>query len=87
MPKEGFGAGHCQSFFGYDFDYKIVLCCLHRLYSVVDVIPKEGLVGPACQSFSWYDTDKDLNRVHFLVAQLIYDGFYPQGYNHNLQPM
>ena len=35
---------------GYDIDYKILLYCLHRLYSVVGVIPKEGLaeglVGP-----------------------------------------
>ena len=27
-------------------DYKIALCCLQRLYSVVVVIPKEGLAGP-----------------------------------------
>ena len=30
----------CPSFFGYDTDYKILLCCLQRLYSVVSVIPK-----------------------------------------------
>ena len=32
--------------FGYDTDYKIVLCRLHRLYFVVGVILKEGLAGP-----------------------------------------
>ncbi len=32
--------------FEYDTDYKILLYCLHRLYSVVSVILKEGLTGP-----------------------------------------
>ncbi len=45
-PKKDRRAGPCQSFFGYDTDYKIVLGCLHRLYSLVSVIPKERLVRP-----------------------------------------
>ncbi len=40
------GLGPRQSFFGYDTDYKTLLYCLHRWYSVVGVIPKEELVGP-----------------------------------------
>ncbi len=32
-----------RSFFVYDTDCKIVLCCLHRLYFIVSVKPKEGL--------------------------------------------
>ncbi len=44
-PKKDWRAWPRQSFFGYDTDYKIVLCCLHRLYSVVGVIPKEGYWG------------------------------------------
>ncbi len=31
--------------YGYDTDYKILLCQLHRLYSVVGVVPKEILAG------------------------------------------
>ncbi len=45
--KKDWQAGSRQSFFGYDTDYKIVLCCIHRLYSVVVVLQNEGLVGPA----------------------------------------
>ena len=45
-PKKDWWAGPHQSCFWYDTDSKIVLCCLHRLYSVVGVIPKEGLAGP-----------------------------------------
>ncbi len=33
------GLGPRQSFFGYDTDYRILLYCLHRLYSVVSVSP------------------------------------------------
>ncbi len=58
--KEGL-AGPCTSLFGYDTDYKIVLCYLHRLYSKVGVIPKEGLAGPARQSLFGYDNYKDIN--------------------------
>ncbi len=46
IPKESLTDRALQSFSGYDTDYKIVLCCFHRLYSVVGVIPKEGLAGP-----------------------------------------
>ena len=28
-----------------DFD-SILLCCLHRLYSIIGVVPKDRLVGP-----------------------------------------
>ncbi len=35
--KKDLRAGPRQSFFGYDTDYKIVLCFLHKLYSVVGV--------------------------------------------------
>ncbi len=44
-PKEGLGAGPCQSFFGHDIDHNIVLCCPRRLYSLVGVLPKEGLAN------------------------------------------
>ncbi len=67
IPKEKL-EGPRQSFFGHDTDYKIVLCCLHRLYSVDGVLTREGLVGPR-QSFFWYDNDKDL-KAHFLMTQL-----------------
>ena len=60
IPKEGLT--------GYDTDYKILLYCLHRLYSVVGVIPKEGLAGPH-QSFFGYDNDKGL-KVLFLMTRL-----------------
>ncbi len=43
--------------------YKIPLCCLHRLYSVVCVIPREGFYG--------YDNDKHL-KVCFLVTCIIW---------------
>ena len=33
------------AFVWYDTDYSLVLCCLHRLYSIVGVIPKESLAG------------------------------------------
>ena len=58
-----------QSFFWYNTDFKIVLCCLHRLYSVVGVIPKDGLAGPARQSFFWYN-DKYL-KARFPIARLV----------------
>ncbi len=47
IPEEGSigGLGPHQTFFGYDTDYKILLYCLHRLYSVVGDIPSEGLAG------------------------------------------
>ena len=54
---------------GYDNDYKILLYCFHKLYSVVCAIPKEG--APARQSFFGYDNDKDL-KVCFLMAHVIY---------------
>ncbi len=70
IPKEGFLLWKHPSlgmtpttnytFFGYDTDYTIVLCCFHRLHSVVLAIPKEGLAGPAHQSSFGYDNDKDL---------------------------
>ncbi len=43
-PKKDWLAGSRQSFFAYDADYKILLCCLHRLYSVVGTIPKEVMM-------------------------------------------
>ncbi len=79
-PKKDWWVGPCQSFFGYDTDYRSVFCCLHRLYSVVSVITKEGLVGPGRsillghhQSFFWCDNDKDLNAC-FPVTQLSFYG-------------
>ncbi len=45
-PKKDRWGAACRSFLGYDTDYKILFCSLHRLNSVVDVIPKEGLAGP-----------------------------------------
>ncbi len=44
-PKKDWCVWPHQSFFGYDIDCKIVLCCLHRFYSDVSVILKEGLMG------------------------------------------
>ena len=61
-PKKDWWGPARLSFFGYDTDYKIVLCCLHRLYSVVGVIPKEGLAGPMTTTkilrliFSWHSS-------------------------------
>ena len=60
MKKSFFGYDTNYTFFGYDTDYTIVLCCFHRLHSVVLAIPKEGLAGPAHQSSFGYDNDKDL---------------------------
>ncbi len=37
-PKKDWRVRPCQSFFGNDTDYKIVYCCLHRVYSAVSVI-------------------------------------------------
>ena len=39
-----------------DTDYKIVLLCLHRLYSMFRAIPKEGFARIV--SFLWYDKIK-----------------------------
>ncbi len=63
----------CQAFVWYDTDYRIVLCCLHRIYFIVSVIPKEGLAVlvpalPALPSFG-YDNDKDL-KACFSVTRL-----------------
>ncbi len=51
--KHASRAGSRQSFFRYDTNYKIVLCCLHRLYPVVSVIPKEALEGPRLPILLW----------------------------------
>ena len=53
-----------MNYFRYDTDYKILLYCLHRFYSVVGVISKEGLTG--------YDNDKDI-KVCFLVTCVIWN--------------
>ena len=37
------GLGSHQSLFGYDTNYKILLYCLHRLYSVVGANPSLGM--------------------------------------------
>ncbi len=71
-PKKDWWVGPRQSFFGYDTNYKFVLYCLNRLYSLVGVIPKDGLAGPLPeQSFFWYDNDKDL-KACFPMTRLIY---------------
>ncbi len=58
IPKEGLGG-----FFGYDTNYKILLCCLHRLYSVAGVIPKEDIAGPQPANPSLGMTTKTLWSV------------------------
>ncbi len=57
--------GPRQSFFHtYPTSQQILLCCLHRLNSVVGVIPKR-------QSFFCYDNGKD-RKAHFLMTGLLY---------------
>ncbi len=63
--KKQWWVGPRQSFFGYGTDYKFVLCCLHRLHSLVGVVPEAGR-----QSFFWYDDDKDL-KARFPMTLLI----------------
>ena len=58
------------SLFGYDNDYKILLYCLHRLYSVAVSYPKKDWLGPS-QPFFRYENDKDL-KVCFLVMRIVY---------------
>ncbi len=69
MPKEGL-VGSRQSLFGYDTNYKILLYCLHRFYSVVGVIPKEGLVGPHPTNLSLGMTTTKTFKVCFLVTHV-----------------
>ncbi len=45
IPKEGLAG------FEYDTDYKILLYCLHGLYSEVGVIPKEGMADTSTALF------------------------------------
>ena len=43
-PKNDRRAGPIPSFFAHDTNYRIVLCCLHRLYSVVGVLPNSPII-------------------------------------------
>ncbi len=45
IPKERFWGRTWAIFFWYDSDYRFVICSLHRLRFIVDVIPEEGLQG------------------------------------------
>ncbi len=82
-----------QSFFGYDTDYEIELCCLRRLYSVVGVIPTEGLAGPRrpillllCSNkdlkacfFSWHSSNEKIiyNVIYCPVLHKVFGAFSP----------
>ena len=69
--KDSFNIWHqlSQAFFWYDTSHRrtscnykgCTLCCLHRLYFIVDVIPKAGLARlvPVKSSF-WHDNGKDI---------------------------
>ena len=59
IPKEGLAGRAPSILVGYDTDYKIILCWIHRSYATghVTFIPKEG--GPR-QYFFWYDNEIDL---------------------------
>ncbi len=62
-----------KPFVGYDTDYRILLCSLHRFYFIVHVMSKEilaELVGTS-QAFFWCDNDKDL-KTCFRMTELIY---------------
>ncbi len=65
--KEGFiQALTSPSLLWHKTTFRIVLCCLHRLYFVVSVIPEEGLAGLVLA----LDNDKDL-VTWFYMMQLI----------------
>ena len=52
--------------FGYNFDYEIASCCLHRLYPVVNVIPAEGFVPsiPSFQMRTWELISHDTGHMY-----------------------
>ena len=82
--KEGLWGGPHQFFFGYDTDYRIVLCCLHKNYKhvvgtldsyILKSVPhqKKHWRGPHRQPFFWfrYDSDKGTfphDSTHFVCT-------------------